>query len=61
LPPRRSAGRAAARDQAFVTSYLPRMFEALDEFEHGIDFLEHALGETDLARGDYRRRRLGLD
>ena len=39
----------AERDQAFVTSYLPRMFEALNEFEHGIDFLEHALGETDLA------------
>jgi hypothetical protein len=25
------------------------MFEALNEFEHGIDFLEHALGETGLA------------
>jgi hypothetical protein len=39
----------AERDQAFVTSYLPRMFEALNEFEHGIDLLEHAPGETDLA------------
>jgi hypothetical protein len=25
------------------------MFEALNEFEHGIDLLEHALGETDRA------------
>jgi hypothetical protein len=25
------------------------MFEALNEFEHGIDLLEHAPGETDLA------------
>jgi methyl-accepting chemotaxis protein len=38
----------AERDQAFVTGFVPRMFEALNEFERGIDMLERALSETDL-------------
>ncbi|MGO8921249.1 MAG: methyl-accepting chemotaxis protein [Stellaceae bacterium] len=39
----------AARDQDFVARYVPKMFEALSGYEHGIDMIERALAETDLA------------
>jgi hypothetical protein len=39
----------AERDQDLVRAFVPRMFDVVTELERGIDRLERALGETDLA------------